>query len=208
MLISEPVTRHPVVSRLDPMRAGIAESLRLGAAVRLAMLEQNLEELTHAAQLITSCLRRGGKLLLFGNGGSAADAQHLAGEFVGRFMLARGPLSALALTADTAVITAIGNDFGFEQIFARQISAFAQPHDVAIGLSTSGNSPNVLLGLQAANQIGATTIGLTGGGGGQLIELVDCALIVPSTNTAHIQETHLAIGHALCAVVERALVAP
>lgn len=123
-------------------------------------------------------------------------------------MLTRGPLPALALTADTAVLTAIGNDFGFEQIFARQINAFAHTGDVAIGLSTSGNSPNVLLGLQAANQRWVTTIGLSGGAGGQLIDLVDCALIVPSTNTAHIQETHLAIGHALCAVVEQALVAP
>lgn len=205
MRIPDRPTRDLTIDCAEPMRAGIAESLRLGAAVRLAMVESSLGELTRAAELITRCFRQGGKLLLFGNGGSAADAQHLAGEFIGRFFLTREPLPAIALTTDTSALTAIGNDFGFEQIFARQIQALAHAGDVAIAISTSGDSPNVLYGVQAACQRGVITIGLTGGDGGALAPMVDCALVVPSTNTAHIQETHIAIGHALCLVVEQSL---
>ncbi len=190
------------------IRTGIEESLRVGAALRLAMVEQGLAESSHAAGLITTCFQKGGKLLLFGNGGSAADAQHLAGEFMGRFMRERAPLPALALTADSAVLTGISNDFGFEQLFARQLQALGQADDLVIAISTSGDSPNVLLGVQTARDMGIATIGLTGGDGGQLAGMVDCAIIVPSTNTAYIQEIHTAIGHALCLAVELELAYP
>lgn len=197
---------EPFRTEKSVIREQITECLRQGAKVRLATIDKNVDELVHAAELITTSLYRAGKLLLFGNGGSAADAQHLAAEFVGRFAQERGPLPALALTTDTSALTAIANDFGFEQVFARQIRALGRSGDVAIAISTSGNSPNVLLGVQAAREMGITTIGLTGGDGGKLAGIVGCAIVVPSDNTAHIQETHIAIGHVLCGVIEQALV--
>lgn len=200
------LAHKPFMSETNVIREQIRESLGLGPEVRLAVIEMSMDELVHAAELIAACLQRGGKLLLFGNGGSAADAQHLAAEFVGRFAEDRQPLPALALTTNTSALTAIANDFGFEQVFARQIMAIGHPGDIVIAISTSGDSPNVLFGVQAAREIGITTIGLTGGDGGKLAALVDCAITVPSANTAHIQETHIAIGHALCVAVEQALV--
>jgi D-sedoheptulose 7-phosphate isomerase len=188
------------------MHKHIAESLRLGAEVRLAVIKTSIQKIVHTAELITTCLQRGGKLMLFGNGGSAADAQHLAAEFVGRFARDRAPIPALALTTDTSALTAIANDFGFEQVFARQVIALGCPGDVVLAISTSGKSPNVLYGVQAARERGITTIGLTGGDGGQLANLADYVIVVPSRTTAHIQETHIAIGHALCEAIEQALV--
>lgn len=193
------------MSEKSVIREQIAESLRQGAEVRLAVIETNMDEIVHSAELITACLQGGGKLLLFGNGGSAADAQHLAAEFVGRFIRERDPLPAVALTTDTSALTAITNDYGFEQVFACQIRALGRSGDIAIAISTSGNSPNVLFGVQTAREIGITTIGLTGGDGGKLAGMVDCEIVVPSANTAHIQDTHIAIGHAFCGVIEQAL---
>ncbi len=158
-----------------------------------------------AAGVCVTALQTGHKLLFFGNGGSAADAQHLAAELVGRFSLHRPALPALALTVNTSTLTAVANDYGFEQVFARQIEALAQPGDVAVGLSTSGNSPNVLAGLRVARQRGAVCIGFTGEGGGQMAALVDVLLDVPSQNVPRIQEAHLLLGHALCAALEAAL---
>ena len=150
----------------------------------------------------TKALQRGGKLLFFGNGGSAADAQHLATELTVRYRVDRLAISAVALTTDTSALTAIGNDFGFEDVFARQVTALSRRGDVAIGLSTSGNSENVIRGLRAARKRGAVTVGFTGCDGGKLLAQVDHAILVPSSNTARIQEMHLLLGHALCGLIE------
>ena len=167
-------------------------------------LSESFAKLTEAC---LSALRAGGKLLLFGNGGSAADAQHIAAELVVRFQVNRRALPAIALTTDTSVLTAIGNDFGFDQAFARQIDALARPGDVAIGISTSGNSKNVLLGLEAARSSGCVVAGLTGGDGGRMVGLADPLIVVPSSVTARIQEVHILLGHTLCLAIERAIVA-
>jgi D-sedoheptulose 7-phosphate isomerase len=150
-------------------------------------------------------LERGGKLLLFGNGGSAADAQHIAAEFVGRFQLERAALPAMALTVDSSILTAVANDYGYEEVFARQIGAFGAEKDVAVAISTSGNSQNVLRGIAAAQQRGMLTVGFTGQGGGQLKKLADMCLCVPSEVAARIQECHTLAGHILSGYCERVL---
>jgi D-sedoheptulose 7-phosphate isomerase len=155
--------------------------------------------------LLEGSLRSGGKLLLFGNGGSAADCQHIAAELVIRYHADRAALPAIALTTDTSALTAGGNDFGFETIFARQVEALALPGDVVLGLSTSGNSPNVIGGLRAARAKGARTIGLTGGHGGTMASLCDALVTVPSKVTARIQEMHILIGHMWCKALEQRL---
>lgn len=157
------------------------------------------------AALVTSCvaaLRGGGKLMLFGNGGSAADAQHLATELTIRYKADRAALAAIALTTDTSTLTAAGNDFGFERIFARQIEALGRRGDVAIGISTSGKSPNVTAALRQAKAMGITTAALTGKTGGDLVGLADHVLIVPSDTTARIQEMHITLGQMLCGAIE------
>ncbi len=155
-----------------------------------------------AAQRLAGVLRAGGKLLLFGNGGSAADAQHLAAEFVNRFQVERPPLAALALTTDTSILTAVANDYDFLQVFAKQVRALGRPGDLAIGLSTSGNSPNVVAGLKAAWGLGLATLALSGREGGPVAAAADLALVVPSRNTPRIQEVHITIGHVLCDLVD------
>ena len=167
----------------------------------LALVEQAVDTIVHAYQ-------HQGKVLIFGNGGSAADAQHFAGELVSRFYFDRPGLSAFALTTDTSVLTAIGNDYGYEKVFSRQVEASAQAKDVVIGISTSGNSPNVLLGLEVAKKIGAKTIGLTGQSGGKMAQLCDICIRAPSDLTPRIQECHLVIEHAICAQVEAHLFTP
>jgi D-sedoheptulose 7-phosphate isomerase len=178
---------------------------RDSAAVKLRFAEQYAPRIEAAAQRMADALQRGGKLLFFGNGGSAADAQHLAGEFVNKFLRDRGALAAVALTTDTSVLTSIGNDLGFDQVFARQVEALARPGDVVVAISTSGNSPNVLRGVEAARRLGCTTVGMTGGSGGLLAAIVDEAFVVPSSETPRIQETHITLGHALCATVDEIL---
>ena len=158
-----------------------------------------------AVALAEDALRHGGKLLLFGNGGSAADAQHIAAELVVRYKANRAAISAIALTTDTSTLTACANDLGFDQLFARQIEALGRPGDVAIGISTSGKSPNVLNGLRQARSRGIRTIGLCGGNGGHMGPLCDVLIVVPSTVTARIQEMHITIGHMLCVAVESRL---
>lgn len=150
-------------------------------------------------------LRNGHKLLFFGNGGSAADAQHLATELVVRYRVNRPAISAIALTTDTSALTAIGNDFGFEDLFARQVEALCRTGDVAIGISTSGNSENVIRGVQAARAAGAVTVAFVGGSGGRILEHVEHAIVIPSTTTARIQEMHMLLGHTLCDLLEREL---
>jgi len=186
--------------------AKVAASLREGAELRMQISRDNAEAIVEAASAITKCLRGGGKLLLFGNGGSAADAQHLAAEFVGRFIGERRALPAIALTTDSSIITAVGNDYGFEHIFARQIEGLGRANDVAIGVSTSGNSPNVIAAVEAASKRGLKTIGLIGKDGGMLAKCVDIAITVSAINTARIQECHIAIGHLFCELVELNLV--
>jgi D-sedoheptulose 7-phosphate isomerase len=155
-----------------------------------------------AAQMLAGVFKAGGKVLLFGNGGSAADAQHLAAEFVNRFQIERPPLAALALTTDTSILTAVANDYDFLQVFAKQVQALGRPGDLAVGLSTSGNSPNVVEGLQAAQQQGLKTLALSGWDGGPVAAAAELALIVPSRNTPRIQEVHITAGHILCDLVD------
>jgi D-sedoheptulose 7-phosphate isomerase len=187
------------------MQAGIHKMFRESAEVKLRFAEEYAPRIEAVARRMADVLRRGGKLLFFGNGGSAADAQHLAAEFVNRFLRDRGPLAAVALTTDTSALTSIGNDLGFDQVFARQVEALARPGDLVVAISTSGNSPNVLRGVEAARRLGCATVGLTGGSGGLLATAVDEVFVVPSTETPRIQETHITLGHALCAVVDEIL---
>ncbi len=186
----------------DAALAHVVAGLREGAELRIQLAQTLGPKIVDAAQLVAQCLKDGGKVLLFGNGGSAADAQHLAAEFVGRFVLERNALPAIALTTDSSILTAIGNDYGFDQVFVRQVLALSRPKDVAIGISTSGNSPNVIKAVQAAAERGLRTIGLAGRDGGALAKAVELAITVPSTNTARIQECHIAVGHVLCELVE------
>jgi phosphoheptose isomerase len=158
-----------------------------------------------AADMVSEALRNGHQVLLFGNGGSAADAQHIAAELVGRFVRERRGFPAAALTTDSSILTAVANDYGFEQIFARQVSATGGPGDVAIGISTSGRSENVLAGVQAAIDAGMRTIGLSGRDGGALATLAELCIVVPQSETSLIQECHAAIGHILCELVDEAL---
>jgi D-sedoheptulose 7-phosphate isomerase len=162
-------------------------------------------EVADAAQRLADALASGAKVLLCGNGGSAADCQHLAAEFTGRFVCDRRPLAAIALTTDSSALTCIGNDYGFDDVFARQVSALARPGDWVVGISTSGQSRNVIRAFDAARAAGACTLALVGRDGGTLARRADVALVVPGEATAPIQEAHIFIGHALCALVERAL---
>ncbi|HPX88891.1 MAG TPA: SIS domain-containing protein [Methylophilaceae bacterium] len=147
-------------------------------------------------------IQNGGKILIMGNGGSAADSQHIAAEIVGRYKKERKGMPAIALTTDTSILTSVGNDYGYDYIFARQIEALCRPEDLVIGITTSGNSANVVRAIEAAKAIGATTVGLTGGTGGKLKDLCDFSLVIPSSVTARIQEAHIFVGHSLCEILE------
>lgn len=187
----------------EKARAMLEESAR----VKRALADSQAAGIARAAELVSDALRRGGKVLLFGNGGSAADAQHLAAEWTGRLRGDRAALPAIALTANTSELTAIGNDYGFERVFARLVEAHGRDGDVALAISTSGNSPNVLAGVQTARERGLRTIGLAGRSGGKLAPLVDVALCVPSDDTQRIQESHITIAHVIAELVEEALFA-
>jgi D-sedoheptulose 7-phosphate isomerase len=164
-----------------------------------------VQDIDRSCSLIVDALQSGKKILIMGNGGSAADAQHMAAEFVGRFLLERKALPAIALTTDTSIITAVGNDYGFDEIFKRQVEALARAGDVVIGISTSGHSNNVFHALTAANEMGCSTIGLLGREGGNIAGIVDVNLTVPVQETPRIQEAHLTIIHIICDLVERNL---
>lgn len=172
------------------------------AEVKRHFARDHADKIVQVAQLIGRAFQTGHKVLLFGNGGSSTDAAHIAAEFVGRYKRERAPLPAIALATDIAAITCIANDYGFEELFARQVRAHGQRGDVAIAISTSGNSPNVLKGVEAAKALGLTTIAWTGGSGGKLADMVDYAFVVPSTLTARIQESHITLGHVLCELIE------
>ena len=161
-------------------------------------LRSQQARLVDVAHLLSGVLRSGGKILWCGNGGSAADAQHLAAEIVGRFRRERRGLPSIALTTDSSILTSVANDYGFEQVFARQVEALATPRDVVVGISTSGNSPNVVAALERARSLGVKTVAFTGEGGGKMGQLADLVLAVPSMVTARIQEAHILAGHMLC----------
>jgi phosphoheptose isomerase len=185
----------------------VALRLQESAELKRRLAAEQAPAICRAGEALASSLLGGGKVLLFGNGGSAADAQHLAAEFVGRFLRERRPWPALALTTDTSALTAIANDYGFDQVFARQVMALGRPGDVAVGISTSGRSANVLAAIEAARDLGIATIGLTGAGGEELAARVDIPIVVPSSHTPRVQECHLTIGHLLCEMAETLLLA-
>lgn len=168
----------------------------------IAQLEPLVPLIAQAGERLRSCLANGGKILLMGNGGSAADSQHIAAEIVGRYKKERKGMPAIALTTDTSILTSVGNDYGFNFIFSRQVEALCGPRDVVVGLSTSGNSANVVAGIEVARETGAFTIGMTGAKGGKLAELCDLNLAMPSTDTPRIQEAHIMVGHILCDLIE------
>lgn len=174
-------------------------------SANFARLALQADRIAEAGAMLVSALRAGGKVMFCGNGGSAADAQHLAAELMGRFLVDRGPLPALALTVDTSALTAIGNDYAYDEVFARQLRGLGRPGDVLVAISTSGNSANVLKAIAAARDMGVATLGLGGGMGGRMASSCDLCLCVPATRTDHIQEMHIAVGHMLCGMVEEAL---
>jgi len=188
---------------LEKISDAIAESI----TVKTKMLDKNLDSIAFTSYKLSDCLRNGGKILLCGNGGSAADSQHIAAELVVRFRshVNRKALAAMSLTTDTSILTACGNDYGFDKIFSRQVKAFGNEGDILIGISTSGNSKNVILAIEQAKKQNMMTIGLLGGNGGKLKELCDHAVIIPCEITARIQECHIMVGHIWCETIEDTL---
>jgi len=187
---------------VDRIMAAFAETAR-----NFENLQSLAPQVDRAARLMIEALRAGGKVLFCGNGGSAADAQHLAAELLGRFELERAPLPAIALSVNSSTVTAIGNDYGFETVFERQLRGLGRAGDLLVALSTSGNSENVVRALEAAREIGMRTIGLSGEGGGKMAALCEICLKVPSRSTPRIQEMHIAVGHIMCELAEAALAA-
>ena len=186
---------------MDLVQRQLAQSI---AAMQAVHDDRQIQEtLVTIGRLTADAMRAGGKLLVAGNGGSAADAQHLVAEFVVRLTVDRPAMRAVALTTDTSVLTATGNDYGFDQVFSRQLLALGQKGDVFLGISTSGNSPNILQAMQTARELGLTTIGFSGKDGGRMKGLCEYNVIVPSDRTANIQEAHLALEHIFCMIVER-----
>jgi D-sedoheptulose 7-phosphate isomerase len=187
------------------MKNTIEQIFANSISVKQETLKKNLPQISQAAQAIIDALNAGNKLLFCGNGGSAADSQHIAAEFVGRFQKERAAWPAIALTTDTSALTALGNDYTFDIVFSRQLQALGKKGDVLIGITTSGNSKNVLEAVKTAKELGIKTIGVTGGTGGKLAPMCDIAIIAASPVTARIQESHLVIFHAICEVVENTL---
>jgi D-sedoheptulose 7-phosphate isomerase len=168
----------------------------------MQQLESLLPQIDTVGQVMRDCLKRGNKILLMGNGGSAADSQHIAAEIVGRYKRERRGLPAIALTTDTSILTAVGNDYGFEFVFSRQVEALCDAQDVVVGISTSGNSANVVKAIEVAKEIGAITVLMSGGSGGKLAKMCDYSLVMPAKETARIQEAHLFVAHSLCEIMD------
>jgi D-sedoheptulose 7-phosphate isomerase len=187
------------------MKNEITQAFRESTDVKLRFIERNAEGLLQVVRIIVKAFKEGNKVLLFGNGGSAADAQHMAAEFVNRFLIERPPLPAIALTTDTSILTSVANDYGFADVFAKQVKALGRKGDVAIAISTSGTAANVIKAVKVARDMGIQTVGLTGKDGGELARAVDLALLVESQNTARIQEVHITIAHVVCEMVDRML---
>ncbi len=187
------------------MKERISKNIREDIEAKQAILQNQLPLIEKAAQAVIDCVKAGNKILFFGNGGSASDSQHLAAEFVGRYEKERRALAAIALTTDTSILTAVGNDYGFDAVFERQLAALGRKGDVAFAISTSGNSKNVLRGIQKAKELGIYTIGLTGRDGGAMKSMVDLPIVIGSPKTSRIQESHIMIGHIICECVDEAL---
>jgi len=185
----------------DRIKDIVVESIQ----VKEELLRTNISQMMGATSLIADCLKNNGKILLFGNGGSASDSQHIAAELIGRFKKERKALAAVALNTNVSVLTALANDYGYDIVFARQIEALGRKEDLALGISTSGKAKNVILGIKQAKKMGLNTVALTGGEGGELAKLADISIIVPSKVTARIQEAHITIGHIICELVEQSL---
>ena len=187
------------------MQNKIKEKLNESIEVKKSVIKSLLPQIEQAAKLMIETYKKGNKILIFGNGGSAADAQHIAAELMGRYKKDRSALPAVALSTDTSVITSLSNDYGFETIFARQIEGLAKSGDITLGISTSGNSKNVLEGIEKAKELGCKTIGLLGNSGGRISEVVDIAITVSSKATPRVQESHITISHILCGLIEEEL---
>lgn len=185
----------------------ISEQLRASSDVKLALLESHIGVIGQIADSICQALKAGGKVMLFGNGGSAADAQHIASELVGRYKIERPAMSALALTTDTSLLTALSNDYDFNQVFVRQVQSMTRPCDVIVGITTSGKSANVLNALREGSRLGAKTVCFSGMDGGPCAEAADISLIVPSSDVPRIQEAHITVGHIVCHLVEEEMFA-
>jgi D-sedoheptulose 7-phosphate isomerase len=183
----------------------ILKRFKESSEVNRLFLRENLPKLLDVIKSVSHAFESGNKIFFFGNGGSAADAQHLAAEFVNRYVMDRPPLPAIALTTDTSILTSVSNDLAFDEIFAKQLRALGKEGDVAIGISTSGNSPNIIKAFEVAQEIGMKRVALTGNNGGVISKMADFSLVVPSTSTPRIQEVHILIGHILCEMVEHQL---
>lgn len=184
------------------MQDHIVKIFKESGRVKENFLNENLGKLSDVIEAITAALKSGNKILIFGNGGSAADAQHIAAEFVNRFTIERPPLPAIALTTDTSIITSIGNDYDFTEIFSKQIRAIGQAGDIAWGISTSGNSPNVVKGMETAKKMGLITVAFTGNDGGAIAKMADFSIHVSASHTARVQETHITASHVICELVD------
>jgi D-sedoheptulose 7-phosphate isomerase len=187
------------------MKDAIIKIFDESAQVKVKFARENAEKIAEVVQLIAQAFREGKKVVLFGNGGSATDASHIAAEFVNRFLMERPPLPAIALNTDVAVLTSISNDYDYSQVFSKQLAALGHEGDVVIGISTSGNSPNVIKAIETAKKNGMKTVVLTGGSGGKLAAMADLAFIVATKHTPRIQETHITLGHAICQLVDEEL---
>jgi len=187
------------------MKESIVQAFEESARIKVKFARENTDKIVEVVQLIAQAFREGRKVILFGNGGSAMDASHIAAEFMNRFLIERPPLPAVALNADTALLTCISNDYDFSQVFSKQLSALGHEGDVVIGISTSGNSQNVIKAFEVAKKNGMKTVALTGGTGGKIAGLADFAFIIPTKVTPRIQEAHITLGHTICQLVDEEL---
>jgi len=187
------------------MRERIKDILLESIQVKEEILRNQIESIYGIAQLMIDCLKKDGKVIVFGNGGSASDSQHIAAELVGRFKRDRSALAGIALTTNTSIITSLANDYGYDVVFSRQVEALGKKNDVVLGISTSGKAKSVILGIKQAKKMGIKTVALSGGDGGEVVKLADVSLVVPSKVTARIQEAHITIAHIICEMIEQEL---
>ena len=187
------------------MRERIKDILLESIQVKEEILRNQIGQIAGIAQLMIDCLKKDGKVIVFGNGGSASDSQHIAAELVGRFKKDRSALAAIALTTNTSILTSLANDYGYDVVFSRQVEALGKKNDVVLGISTSGKAKNVALGIKQAKKMGIKTVALSGGDGGDIVKLADVSLVVPSKITARIQEAHITIAHIICEMIEQEL---
>jgi D-sedoheptulose 7-phosphate isomerase len=187
------------------MRERIKDILLESIQVKEEILRNQVDSIAEIAELMIDCLKKDGKVILFGNGGSASDSQHIAAELVGRFKKDRSALAAIALTTNTSILTSLANDYGYDVVFSRQIEALGKKNDVVLGISTSGKAKNVTLGIKQAKKMGIKTVALSGGDGGDIVKLADVSLVIPSKITARIQEAHITIAHIICEMIEQEL---